>query len=316
MAQQMDQESDSSSSSSSSSSSPKLAPSHDTALCLIPPRSQISLWQPVNRVRSLHDRASARWPPHINLVYPFVQQAALPEVAQILCQLQLEATTVSLTEVGSFSHKSHSTIFLRPAAAAPLARLRSAICRALAWPVDDAAYQPHMTVGQSDEAHRDAHMFFLEKARLLMPLSWDVTSLAILVREPSPGPDGGPRRMSVWAQLDLDSRQLITGRDAEAAFCPIADNLSQQPRVTYHFNGAWGPVPSLPPHNDSDMASQRLILASYNVLAEFKWPPDSSRYPALVANILSTKAAADVIVLQEVTDHFLSFLLENPEVAM
>lgn len=57
-----------------------------------------------------------------------------------------------------------------------------------------------------------------------------------------------------------------------------------------------------------------LVVASYNVLAEFEWPPQSDRHPGLVENILSSRAAADILVLEEVTDHFLPFLLANHDI--
>ncbi|KAL2159875.1 hypothetical protein VTH06DRAFT_2008 [Thermothelomyces fergusii] len=57
-----------------------------------------------------------------------------------------------------------------------------------------------------------------------------------------------------------------------------------------------------------------LVVASYNVLAEFEWPPSEARYPLLVRNILAESARADVLVLQEVTDGFLSYLLSDQQV--
>ncbi len=90
----------------------------------------------------------------------------------------------------------------------------------------------------------------------------------------------------------------------------------QSSRPPYSFDheaGVWkqctataqtqlGPLPAAP---------SELAVASYNVLAEFEWPPSQARYPLLVANMLSSRAAADVMVLQEVTDDFLSYLLRD-----
>ncbi|KAI1028896.1 hypothetical protein LB503_002360 [Fusarium chuoi] len=55
--------------------------SHETALCVIPPRG---LWPSVDRLRSLYDKAYSAWPPHINLIYPFVQPEVLGNAAQAL----------------------------------------------------------------------------------------------------------------------------------------------------------------------------------------------------------------------------------------
>jgi hypothetical protein len=45
-----------------------VAKSHKSALCIIPP---LAAQAAVQRVRCFHDKSFVRWPPHINLVYPF-----------------------------------------------------------------------------------------------------------------------------------------------------------------------------------------------------------------------------------------------------
>ena len=61
--------------------------SHRSAICLIPHRSA---WPSIQAVRSIHDKAYTRWPPHINLLYPFlpdsVSGAAFAEAAQLASQ--------------------------------------------------------------------------------------------------------------------------------------------------------------------------------------------------------------------------------------
>lgn len=54
--------------------------SYDTALCVIPPKH---FWPLLNDLRSLYDKAYEKWPPHINLVYPFVQTENLPRTVRI-----------------------------------------------------------------------------------------------------------------------------------------------------------------------------------------------------------------------------------------
>ncbi|PFH58615.1 hypothetical protein XA68_13456 [Ophiocordyceps unilateralis] len=292
----------------SESPRPRFTPSHDTALCLTLPRDH-TLWPAVQQLRSLNDAASSRWPPHINLVYPFVQTAALPEATCILRQLRLEAVTISLSEVGSFAHKGgKSTIFLRPAETASLARLRTAIRRALGWLDDVEAFEPHLTVAQSDETGCEGHISLVEEARSLTPLCFAVSGLCIMVREPSADFDGGgPRRMNLWAQLDLGSGQ-VQDADPMLEYAPVAEL-----RKTHtYYDGVWASM--TPPSQQTALIEEphRLVLASYNVSAEPG--PDPFRYAALVANILSIKAAADFLVLQEVTDQFLSFLGANSDI--
>jgi 2'-5' RNA ligase superfamily len=49
--------------------------SYETALCVVPP---LSYCREVDKLRELYDKAYGRWPPHINLIYPFVGIDHLP----------------------------------------------------------------------------------------------------------------------------------------------------------------------------------------------------------------------------------------------
>lgn len=49
-------------------------------------------------------------------------------------------------------------------------------------------------------------------------------------------------------------------------------------------------------------------------MAEFFHPPSQKRYPLIIKNILSDPAKADVLVLEEVTDDFLSHLLKDEDI--
>ena len=46
-----------------------------TAACLIPSEH---LWKSIQGIRSSRDKAFERWPPHINLLYPFLDEDATP----------------------------------------------------------------------------------------------------------------------------------------------------------------------------------------------------------------------------------------------
>ena len=43
-------------------------PVFHTACCIIPPES---LWGPIQDIRKRKDKAYDRWPPHVNLLFPF-----------------------------------------------------------------------------------------------------------------------------------------------------------------------------------------------------------------------------------------------------
>ncbi|KAL7969685.1 hypothetical protein HDV63DRAFT_410583 [Trichoderma sp. SZMC 28014] len=297
--------------------------SHDTALCLIPPSH---LWDPVNSLRSLNDEKFTKWPPHVTLVYPFVKPEALPDAAEALSGLDLmpdgDGISMNLEEAGVFSHRRHSTVFIRSKSGQEqrqLSGLRDRIFRFLGWP-KGREYQPHMTVAQSEDVHAAWHHFLLEKARLATPLRWDTQQLAILIRDPvSPNKMTASRPMRLWGYIDLASRSLVRDPATLASIPDLPQDTSlPSPQDTFCFDGMnalWKPLGEN--LTDMEAASERpgrLIVASYNVLGEFDWPPGSTRYPELVNNILSERASADILVLQEVTDQFLSFLLADSNI--
>src|SRR3569833_1735028 len=92
--------------------------SHETALCIVPPRQ---LWSSVDRLRALYDKAYQKWPPHVNLVYPFVQVDSLEKAVE---QNQTRKATdkrpqhntagqrVRLDSADVFTHRHDNTIYI------------------------------------------------------------------------------------------------------------------------------------------------------------------------------------------------------------
>ncbi|KAF9766501.1 hypothetical protein IL306_001125, partial [Fusarium sp. DS 682] len=178
---------------------------------------------------------------------------------------------------------------------------------------------PHMTIGQSEDAEAAPHHFLLEKARLLAPVEWEVNEIAILIRDSALAQAGsGPRPMRLWGTLELESG-TFTRTTPPRSFNDHLDEMSATAfQPCYHSTQSseiWElaqPANASPDTNE--VILDQLVVASYNVLAEFEWPPRSSRHSALVENLLSARAAADIVVLQEVTDHFLPDLLANKDI--
>lgn len=50
---------------------------HSTALCIIPPKEQ---WDSIQAIRQKYDSAYERWMPHINVIYPFVEDTEFSKV--------------------------------------------------------------------------------------------------------------------------------------------------------------------------------------------------------------------------------------------
>jgi hypothetical protein len=47
-----------------------LTKSHKSTVCIIPP---LAVQQAVQKIRCFKDKSFVRWPPHINLLYPFLE---------------------------------------------------------------------------------------------------------------------------------------------------------------------------------------------------------------------------------------------------
>lgn len=126
--------------------------SRDTALCIIPPRSQ---WSKVDQLRSHYDKAYGKWPPHINLVYPFVQVDSLPRAAEAVqsaaTQQVRKPFSVCLDSAGVFQHRNDNTIYVHDEDDAQLRNLRAAVLGALGQQ-HDGQYRMHMTIGQSEDS--------------------------------------------------------------------------------------------------------------------------------------------------------------------
>lgn len=315
--------------------------SYDTALCLIPPKH---LWPSVNRLRMLYDtKAYEKWPPHINIVYPFVGIDSLSSALEsILSELKTwrqesedSKLLVQLGEAGIFPHRHGNTIFIcdkDPARSSRLAELRERILRVLGQ--SPGSYQMHMTIGQSEDLNSSSHKFLYEKAELLPTIKWEVEEIHILIRERMHIDGNATSQMKLWGTIDLTTLSIsplnvptpfhepeTLAQVIDVEHDVIAD-ISLPGRMPYVYSPSdekWKIYPSSAAAAAAASSSQHtevslpqsLIVASYNVLAEFKYPPSQSRYPIIIRNLLDRSATSDVLVLEEVTDSFLSYLLRD-----
>lgn len=294
--------------------------SYDTALCLIPPEN---VQTSINHIRNLYDKAYNRWPPHVNLIYPFVKPELLRDAVHVLCETELLALTpkkITLEEPDFFKQRDHNTIILRPQKEEGLkfaSKLIEEICRKFGWSSQND-FQPHLTIGQSNDANADSHKFLMEKARLLAIIEWDIESLFVLVRGSTSLAAAAShmmRPMRLWGRVDTSNSKVHHDLDVAVSTVGIQEGDAHN-MATFQFEASsrlWRRTITEFPERPLQEIRQ-LIVASYNVLAEFQWPPCPSRYPLIISNILSERAAADIIILQEVTDHFLPFLLQDPRI--
>jgi len=175
--------------------------SHDTAICIIPPKH---LWPMYDSLRSLYDKAYEKWPPHLNLVYPFVRVENLPRAASLVAsQIQdasLHAIQVRLNAVDVFPRKNDNTIFVYDddeERASRVQQLRNAVLRALGH-TSSTNYRMHMTIGQSQHLNSAPHKFLLDKSALLPEAEWTIDRLYILTRERMQIDGNAFSQMKIW----------------------------------------------------------------------------------------------------------------------
>ncbi|KAG8167203.1 hypothetical protein KVR01_002892 [Diaporthe batatas] len=287
--------------------------SRDTALCIIPPRNQ---WTKVDQLRSHYDRAYGKWPPHVNLVYPFVQVDALPRAAEAVQSAAApvrgqKPLDICLDAAGVFQHKQDKTIYIHDEDDSQLKDFRAAIMQALGHQ-DAGSYNMHMTIGQSEDMNESWHQFLLQKARWLPKVEWSVDQLYILIREKLPA---GGSEMKTWAIISLDDGS-ISRCDTPKPFFDELPAVAEKNGMPYSYlsDSLWSQSSRVHYSASPSAEISNLVVSSYNVLAEFEYPPSQARYPLIVRNVLSDSARADVLVLEEVTDDFLVFLLREPEI--
>jgi len=191
---------------------------------MVPPPQYTSVWEAVTRLRTEQkDPGLFRWPPHVNLLYPFLdvkitdehEGSIHQEKLMLLAQAteQCEPFRVSLDSFGQFGGKSRGVLWLRPRSfelsenadsterdvVEPLIRLQSALFQHFpecADQIKQGNFTPHMTV---------SHYPSLEKAvegqahaeTWWSPKEFDVTEIYLLKRV---GDDG---QFQIMATLPL-----------------------------------------------------------------------------------------------------------------
>lgn len=92
----------------------RLAKVHSSTVALIPPDDA---WGQLQAVRHrLKDKGLYRWPPHINLLYPFAVESHIPRTLDRMqaALRHVEPFEVTLANFSLFRHKKSSTLWLCP----------------------------------------------------------------------------------------------------------------------------------------------------------------------------------------------------------
>lgn len=286
--------------------------SYDTALCIVPPRR---LWAPIDRLRSRHEDAYRRWPPHVNLIYPFVQAddlpAALEAIRSAIQTLHPFRICLSATDViqnGDYTHLRQERMSRR------VQDLHKAVVKALGHE-DAGDCQMLMAMGPSDDADGSSNSS-VAKVDLLPRFEWDLDGLCVLHKYSTNVEELTQDAMKIWSTIPLgvvSSTMLKTPMPCHRD----SDSSRTQISCSYFYDdveSTWKKAkPDLTlPQGDSE--SSPLSVSTYNVSAESSCLPSQKLYPLLIKNILSDDAEAEILVLQEVTDDFLSQLLRDEDI--
>mmetsp|Transcript_1769 Transcript_1769/g.3332 ORF Transcript_1769/g.3332 Transcript_1769/m.3332 type:complete len:318 (-) Transcript_1769:141-1094(-) len=90
---------------------------HHTALAIVPPVDDIDCWTRLNDLRCrCRDKGFYRWPPHINLVYPFIDSSEFALFAEQLTHSMAKTAPfeVSLSRMDTFGGKNSGVCWLDP----------------------------------------------------------------------------------------------------------------------------------------------------------------------------------------------------------
>jgi hypothetical protein len=193
----------------------KLAPhlSHKSALVLLPPSI---IAPPIEAIRRVHDKHFARWPPHINLIYPFLASPAedevpqghsgdtrgVPRLKQTIRSRLIEAINhvrpfcvkLSADPPGVFSHGQRSkTVWLAPSPG-PIEGLQAALQAEFSeCDSDSRPFTPHLSVGQArsdanaqklgDEVRKSVSEHLSGSQGNLFQLEWLVDKVYVIERK-------------------------------------------------------------------------------------------------------------------------------------
>lgn len=180
--------------------------SHNVAVSIVPPDDCVDVWERISRIRcELRDPNFFRWPPHINLLYPFIEPINGSDVIERLstaCQL-CQPFDIHIQTFGTFGGKNRGVLWLDPTAL-DLDFLQTSIGTKFPQCTDkNKPFRAHLTVShfeslsEAAQAARIAQTFLPEDG-----LSFRVDHVCLLQRV---GDDGQFMRV---AELQLGSSSV------------------------------------------------------------------------------------------------------------
>jgi len=88
----------------------KLTRVHSSSLVVVPPRAS---WKRIQKIRNTFDPSAKRWPPHINLIYPFFEKNDL-DLVKPLIENKVTSIEPFIIKLNSFEYDENGVVYLRP----------------------------------------------------------------------------------------------------------------------------------------------------------------------------------------------------------
>lgn len=159
--------------------------SHRSAVVLMPP---VESWGPLQRLRARYDSRFERWPPHVSLLYGFVEPAELPLSLPRLAEVAKNSKpfTLRLDRVVTFEHEASTTVALAPSRAEDVVALQARLVAAFPFCTeqnrgDGGSFTPHLTIARLDSGDTKTLTSLKHELRA-MNLAWNANTLAVLER--------------------------------------------------------------------------------------------------------------------------------------
>lgn len=131
-----------------------------TGACAWVPPADCAQIDSIQKIRAEHDKSFKRWPPHINLLYPFLEEPLARRAAYHLkdAVAQHAPFVVELEEFKTFEHRKSSTVWLSPGSSRPWIALQADMQQQLPHcdqqSTVSSGFTPHLSVAQYRESQR------------------------------------------------------------------------------------------------------------------------------------------------------------------
>jgi 2'-5' RNA ligase len=210
--------------------------SHCMTICLVPPPSATKAWEQLMMVRrECKDPGYYRWPPHVNILYPFIEPITTKDSNKEICQEKFrkeiaihltkaarkcEPFDVSIDSFGTFGNKQQGVLWAYPMSKnnindeEPLITLHGLLEEQFPICIDkrkDEGFHPHMTISHYP-SNTDALSAMDEKLSDWESVSFRVNEIYLLERK---GDDG---QFKIAAMIGLGSMSEIVFHDPPKAF--------------------------------------------------------------------------------------------------